>query len=241
MKGRIAFDGLEDFTTVERFLIRVYLVYLFIVPVVSVLSYEVFVEESSFRHTAHGAWQLAFGFVIVIQLGLTVNNLRVGKSIFSLVMLFLRTPLEVAVLAFIFEWDIWYALTIVYALEVLGLIIGLCVGVIFRKAEITLQHRILSGVIALFFLLAVYYRFHVVLDLYLHFTDNSIYMWLIAIACVIPVSIPYIQLFVKGEDGKNLNMGNSTLMESLTGVFAVAALFYIVALPILSGLFAEWM
>lgn len=236
---RPVFNGLDEFSTLEKIFLRVFFVYIILGPAISVLGYDMFIETTSYRHTAPGFWQFVFAFVIVIQIGMVLNNLHVGKSALHVFMLTFRTPIEVAILALLFQWNVWYAISVVYAIEVLGLCIGIFAGVVFRKANITVTHRLLSaGVIALF-LMATYFRFEVVLNLFLEVTTDSFWSWVIAAACLVPASLPYIKMFVSGEDGKNLNMGTTPLMHKMTPVLGIAALFYFIGLPLLSALLSE--
>lgn len=228
---RDAAAGLKQFPVYDKFLIRLYILYIFVIPSVSIIFYEFLLDEEGSDPTSF-FWNFVFFIPLIVHITFVINNLKVPQSSIGLLLMIIRVPFEILVMTLIFEWDLLYALSIVYALELVGFCIGLLLGTVFRKAEITSKHRALSFGLALGIVSIVFVRFRLVFELYMQTEMGSAIQIAAAIICVAVAATPHVRVFIAGKEETEIKMGTSKLSEKLTPIVAVAAIVYAVILPI---------
>ena len=219
MKNLIpAYKGLSTLPKSLKFPIRLQIISLFIIPLVSMSCYDIFYGKG-------GIWSFIFGIVVVMHIGFVLNNLRVRENpIWSWWAVF-GIPLQTFIFGWWLEWSSLEGFIHVYIFEIMGLCIGLLFGAVFRVATISIKHRLVSIVLALIFVVTVYFRFQNIFDGYLETLDYKNGM-----ALFIPVltaSIPFMRLFVLGKEGEDLNMSSSPLIEKLSGPMGIGTILYI--------------
>jgi hypothetical protein len=223
-------NGLASFSKTDRILIRLYIAYIFIVPVLSVLAYEYFVEryhpEIGYHlEETHNSLIVVFFLPICMHTVFILNNLKVGNS-FNILFLMLRVPIELVICHFIFGWNILYSFSMVYVVEIFAFITGLVFGTIFRKAPITITHRLISFIIAAVLLVLVYFRFYNCFDIYLDSKIGNLYEYSTAILGLAIAAMPYIRIFIHGDITET-----SKFFEKIVSYLVLSILLNILIIP----------
>jgi hypothetical protein len=230
-KLRDASEGLSNFPVFDKILIRTYLFYLFIIPAVSIIGYELLLDDVGEKQTPTW-WNWLFFIPIVMQIGFVINNLKVPGTSIGLLLMIIRIPAEVVVMSYLFEWDIFYALSIIFAIELFGFCIGLLMGTMFRKAAITAKHRLASFLLVVGIVALVYFRFELIFYMFINPDKNSILQIISGIVCIVIAALPHIRVFVAGKDDVDVKMGTSDLSDKMTPAVAISAVVYAFILPL---------
>jgi hypothetical protein len=230
MKGSItATDGVKALPKSLRFATRLKIIYLFILPLIAMSAYDIMYAGGSW-------WTLVFCFVALMQVGFSLNNMRISQNILLLWFFVLGVPMQTILAGLWYDWSPATTLTHLYIFEVLGMCIGLFMGSIFRVAPITLMHRIASVFLSAVFILSVYFRFQKVFDQYVNSTEW--YAWGFLLLPAITAAIPFIGIFVLAKDGNGINMDTSPLVDKLSGAMALAIVLYLFLPSILRHFYA---
>lgn len=213
-----AYNGLENFSKTHRFLIRIYLAYLFLIPGISM-----FMHDQNFDR-APGWTFFTCLIVITIHLGFVINNFYVPATSLRTLFLIIRLPLEILIFSLFQHWSAEIVLTSLYAFELVGFAIGLTSGTLFRKAPIKLMHRLVSLLLAVGISYTAIMRFSGMTKEIFESESNIWLSLVMLIIGIVTATIPYAKMFIGGQDDAGLNMGNSTLTQRLGKYLAIAML-----------------
>ncbi len=236
---RDASKGLSSFSTIDKWLINIYIFYLFVIPMVSIISYELMLKDRNIESTPNW-WNWLFFLPIVIQISFAVNNLKVARTTLGLAFTLLRIPLGIIILTYLYGWSALYATSSCFAFEVFGFCLGLLFGAVLRKADISLKLRLLSIALCIGLVSMVYYRFIWLFRDYFHTANNSWLEVVGGIGCLLVAAGPYLRVFIVGAAGKDFNMGESKLSRRMTPALGISAVFYGFGVPFIVYMLTEY-
>lgn len=222
----------------KRSLLKLYAAYLFIIPGVSMISYELYRDDLGLERDMN-IWSWLFFLPVVMHIGFGVSTLDASKSLLSIVWMLVRVPIGIITMTLAFDWDLLFAFSVSYGLEVFGFTIGMFIGALLRSANISFLKRLISiGVVGLISVL-VYARFHLVLDDYIQWGQGS---WLEVTAGILFIFLsvlPFIRVFVKGRVDRPEDEKVPPVFKNTTPAIAISAVLYSFILPMITHFMME--
>lgn len=181
-----------------------------------------------------GFFRFTAWLLVVILFGMMVNNLKLPKNKGALLLKIFAVPGELALITLVLDWDWRFFLVEWVCIEMFGLFGGLVSGTLFKKADISILHRLISFVIALILSAAVMSGFYQAIRI--NYSLQPGWDWLLLIIPLLHSFYNNSAWFIAGEEKGTMNMGSSVLNERYTPLMAISAVVWFFLASVLTNL-----